>query len=262
MLFGRLVQVMASSKGRLTNTTARHRNLIMKKSLIWIRPQNLPIEMDRLTYKVLPAPRRPAWKNMLRFATDILGVIVLLTSCWFVLSQMLQVSHARMNQPGTPAMRGCANLGRCIMNPATSTRSSWKSIQFVTTDAPSAPTEPPGQVVNTTSSSTPSSSPTPSVAVLSVPSILSMSYALKCATGQPGLLTLSNIGGAVLVWLEDKLHSSQQLSVSDPTKSYLIQPGKNIAAYVKCSPEISVGNYNLQILYNGGSTSITVKITT
>lgn len=251
------MRAKASSKGRLTDTSAQRMHLKTRKPSIWIRPRNLPIEIGALTYKVLSPPRMPKWKSLVRFVIDLLGVIILLASIWFFLSQTSMSSHIKMIQQGITKSQACALQNACAVNGEVSLAVSSKPSPGTTTGASLMPiiTPTPGQ------NPSPASSPTPSVAVLSIPSSLTLSYALSCATGQPGLLILSNTGGAVLVWLEDKPHTSQQLSIYDPQKLYLIQPGKSATAYVKCSPTIAPGQYNLQILYNGGSSSVTVIIT-
>ena len=252
---------MASSKGRDTST--QRMNLKSRKPLIWIRPKKLSIEIEVSNYKFLSPPRAPAWKNVIRFAIDLLGVIILLAAAWFLLSPLLLNSHTRVSLHGAPQPGACVNLGGCFVNGGTSTV---PALQPTTNPTPGVlaaltPSPSPEPGTSPTPVPTPSPSPTPSAAVLRAPSSFSMSHALKCATGQPGSLTLSNIGGTPLVWLEDKLRTSQHISISDPAKTYLIQPGKSVAAYVKCDATITPGQYNLQILYNGGSSSIAVIIT-
>ena len=254
---------MTGKKGKLENISAQHMDPKTERTSIWIRPRKFPIEIGMSGSESLSPPRKVEWKNVLRFLVDLLGVIILLISCWLILTQTVQNINQLLNLQGSPESRMCSNLQRCGLNAVTSTPSNSNWNQFLATGIPSAPTPTPSQGTNSNAMSSPtlSSTPIPSVPVLSVPTSLSLSYALECAAGKPDLLKLSNTGGSVLIWLEDKKHTSRQLSISDPTKSYLIQPGKNATAYVKCSRAISEGEYNLRILYNGGSTSITIKIT-
>src|SRR5579859_1728726 len=208
---------MTGKKVKLENTSTRHTNPKTKRTSIWIRPRKLPIEIEMSGSESLSPLRIPEWKNVRRLLVDLLGVIILLVSCWLMLAQTVQNINELLNLQGSPESRMCSNSRRCGLNAVTPTISNSNWNQFLATGIPSAPTPTPGQGTNPDPMSSPtlSSTPIPSVPVLSVPSSLSLSYALECAAGKPGLLKLSNTGGSVLIWLEDKKHTSRQLSISD-----------------------------------------------
>ena len=233
-----------------------------RRSSIWIRPhdvRNILVELRMLAYYYLSPPRLPKWKGIFRFGADLLGIAIGLIFISFLVTQTL-INSSLIDAQSAPLIPGCVAIQGCDKVAVTpkarplQPTSQVSPVAILTPLLPSTPTFVP--------SPTPSPTPTPSAATLTVvPSSLTVSYSHVCAIKAPILLILKNVGGAALVWWQDKNNTSPGIHIADPTKAYLLQPGQSVTADAFCSPGNNKGHYKLLILYNAGEVAIPVTVT-
>jgi hypothetical protein len=249
----------------LSPQTSKPKSPEERRTSIWIRPtdvRNILVELRALAYYYLSPPRLPKWKGILRFGVDLLGIAIVLSFISFLVTQAL-INSTLINAQSAPLTTGCIAIQGCDKAAATpkatpsQPASQGSPIAILTPLLP--PTPRPVQLSPTPG---PSLSPTPSTAVLSVvPSSLTVSYSHVCAIKAPVLLVLKNVGGAPLLWSQDKNNTSPGIHIVDPTKAYLLQQGQSVTANAFCSPGNNGSHYKLEILYNGGEVTIPVMVT-
>src|SRR5690348_3901074 len=229
-----------------------------RRSSIWIRPRdvrNILVELRTLAYYYLSPPRLPKWKGILRFGADLLGIAIGLSFIFFLVTQTL-INSTLINVQSAPLTTGCVAIQGCDKGAATPKARASQPASQVSPVAVLVPLIPPAPTL-VPEGSTPSPSPTPSTAVLSVvPSSLTVSYSHVCAIKAPVLLVLKNVGAAALLWSQDKNNTSPGIRIVDPTKAYLLQPGQSVTANAFCSPGNNKGHFKLLILYNAGEVTI------
>ncbi len=233
-----------------------------RRTSIWIRPRdmrNILVELRMLAYYYLSPPRLPKWKGILRLGADLLGIAIVVSFISFLVTQTL-INSSLIDAQSASLVPGCVTIQGCNKVAATPNA---KPSQPASHASPVAILTPLSSHTPTlVPSPTPSPTPTPSTAVLSVvPSNLTVSYSHACAIKAPILLTLKNIGGAALVWWQDKNNTSPGIRIVDPTKAYLLQSGQTVTANAFCSPGNNDGHYQLLILYNAGEVTIPMTIT-
>ena len=237
-----------------------------RRTSIWIRPTDVRtvlVELRALAYYYVSPPLFPKWKGILRFGIDLLGIAIVLSFISFLVSQAL-INSTLINAQSSPLTTGCVAVQGCDKVAATPKA---KPSQPVAQRSPVAALTPGLPSTSTPVQSTPTTVPgpsaTPAAALLSVmPSSLTVSYSHVCAIKAPVLLVLKNIGGAALLWSQDKNNTSPGIRVVDPTNAYVLQPGQSVTATAFCSPGNSGSHYKLVILYNGGEVTISVTIAT
>jgi len=221
--------------------------------------RNILVELRELAYYYLSPPRLPKWKGILRFGADLLGMTIVLSFICFLVMQTL-INSSLIDAQSAPLIAGCVDLQSCNKVAVTPKAEPSQPASQVSPVAALVPLLPPTPIL--VPSPTLSPTPTPLTAILSVmPSSLTVSYSHVCAIKAPVLLVLKNIGGAALLWWQDKNNTSPGIRIVDPTKAYLLQPGQSVTASAFCSPGNNKGHYKLLILYNAGEVTIPVTVT-
>jgi len=234
-----------------------------RRTSIWIRPRdvrNTLVELRVLAHYYLSPPRLPKWKGILRFGADLLGIAIGLSFICFLVTQTL-INSSLIDAQSAPLLPGCVAIQGCDKVAVTPKAQPSQPVAQVSPVAVLIPLSPPTPTL-VPPTPTPSSTPTPSTAILSVvPSSLTVSYSHVCAIKAPVLLVLKNVGGAALLWSQDKNNTSPGIRIVDPTKAYLLQPGQSVTANAFCSPGNNKGQYKLLILYNAGEVTVPVTVT-
>ncbi len=207
-------------------------------------------------------------KSVLRIIMDLFGVAILLGSLWLMLHYYASESLAG---------KGCTSQQSCNVqqSPCTGVQSSLTVSQTATVTPSPAPTPrrvaspitrprlAPSPTLTRTPGLTlpPRLTPTPQVAILTVtPVTFIISYSLVCSRNLPTRFILMNTGSGAVLWWVDKKTTSPGLSVTAPSKNYLIQPGRKVTASLRCTTVAGPDQYQLQLLYNAGSLTIPVQI--
>ncbi len=207
-------------------------------------------------------------KSVLRIIMDLFGVAILLGSLWLMLHYYASESLAG---------KGCTSQQSCNVqqSPRTGVQSSLTVSQTATVTPSPAPTPrrvaspitrprlAPSPTLTRTPGLTlpPRLTPTPQVAILTVtPVTFIISYSLVCSRNLPTRFILMNTGSGAVLWWVDKKTTSPGLSVTAPSKNYLIQPGRKVTASLRCTTVAGPDQYQLQLLYNAGSLTIPVQI--
>lgn len=233
-----------------------------RKPSLWIRPQSFSLEMGGLSFHHLSPTRTPTFKGVIRFALNLTGVLVVLAAAWFLLSEVLMHAYTGIGISNSSGSFDCIDIKHCAKQATVApTSTPTPSPTMNTTLVPAiAPTQMP--TPQSTPDPTPSPTATPTTAKLDVtPSGLAFSRRSICITGRSMPLTLTNAGGTLLIWSQDMLKSSHGIYITDPTKSYMLSPGKSVRASVSCLPGLAPGQYTIVIDYNGGVQDVPVKIT-
>ncbi|HEV2471271.1 MAG TPA: hypothetical protein VGS41_01315, partial [Chthonomonadales bacterium] len=63
-----------------------------------------------------------------------------------------------------------------------------------------------------------------------------------------------------LLWSQDAAHTSAGITVTDPGRAYLIQPGESAKVAVWCRRALQIAKYTLMIDFNGGTVSIPIYV--
>jgi hypothetical protein len=94
-----------------------------------------------------------------------------------------------------------------------------------------------------------------------VPQSLTISRSSICSIGALTPLTLINQGSSLLLWSQDTASTSPGFTITDPGRTYRIQPGQTASGSVHCRSSLNTGHYKLGIDFNGGVAHITVVVT-
>jgi hypothetical protein len=240
----------------------------LRKPLLLILPRRFSLELDNLFFlRRLSPVRTPTLKSALRIGLNLFSVMVVVVAIWFMLSEALINAYTGIELTRSSKSLNCAEIKSCVAqsgNTPTITPGGVIQIQspFVqaTSVATSIPTWEPTPKPITNSTLPPTVTPV-SVFLKVTPTGLNVSLATVCDKGQSVTLMLTNAGGAPLVWFQNIPNSSPGISISDPTKTHLLQSGQSVNAKVNCLSKLVVGNlYTLAIDYNGGTVVVVVKI--
>ena len=239
------------------------------KPLLLIRPRSSSLEMDTLIYRKISPVRTPAFRSSLRIALNLFGVLVVVVTAGFLFWNASINAHPESGSVITrmPVSPGCAGRGHCA---GSLLRAATLTSQTTQMPSPSAPvTAIPALMPTIIPTSTPKLAPDPtlpptvtpvSAYLTAAPITLTLSLVSNCLRRQPVILLLTDAGGTPLVWFQDTAHSSHGISIADPTKTHLLQPGMSVNATVNCLTTLVVGLYTLAIDYNGGTLHVAVKI--
>src|SRR5579884_1449381 len=236
-----------------------------RRTSIWIRPtdvRNILVELKVFTYYYFSPPFFPKWKGILRFGVDLLSIAILLSFISFLVTQTL-INSTLLGAQNPPLATGCVAIQGCDKTAVPpQAQPSQPAVQRSPVAALTPVLSSTSTPVQSMPTPAPSPSATPSTALLSVvPSSLTVSYSHVCAIKAPVLLVLKNVGGAALLWSQDKNNTSPGIRIIDPTKAYVLQPGQSVAATAFCSPGNNGNHYKLVILYNAGEVTIPVMVT-
>lgn len=225
-----------------------------KKEALWIRPHDAPLRVRAGGKKVRPyAPRRiPTSKTFLRIGFNLVGVGIVLASAWFLLANFSRSGSAPAGVTSvarTPESAVCTNIQRCAAQTPGKAPTHGTSPQ-------SSPTTQPAVGITTT--------PNPALSSTSlqvVPQSLTISRSSACSIGALTPLTLVNQGASLLLWSQDTASTSPGLTITDPGRTYRIQPGQTASGSVHCRGSLTAGRYKLGIDFNGGVEHIVVVVT-
>lgn len=219
----------------------------------------------------------PTSRNMLRIGFYLVAVSMVLVSAYAIMTGLNAVKSPRASsiQPQEsassrePGLVLCTEIQRCnsialsgITPTPNSTQGTTTTPDPTATNQPATPIPTPSSTPVFTPTATITPDPTPIAPLLQVlPTHLSISQKTICNLKKTATLQLINAGGTALVWLEDVQHSSPGITISDPTRSYLLLPGQSVNAVVGCRRNLPADRYFLRIDYNGGYIDTPVIIT-
>ncbi len=240
-----------------------------RKPLLLIRPRGFSLELENVLFVRRLSPSRiPTVKSVLRIVLNLSSVLVVVGAAWFLVSEALIYAYPGIEQTTTTKPQICANINRCVMpilkTPTSPVVSEGTRIPTPTVLATFTPATRPTKTPAPKPSPDPTLPPTvtPTTAYLQVtPMLLTISLISVCDKGQSTILLLTNTGGTPLVWFQDTTKSSRGITITDPTRTHLLQPGKSVNALVNCLSTLVVGLFTLVINYNGGVVKVAVKIT-
>ncbi len=260
---------------------------VIKREPIWIHPHQKSFKRN-----VRKERKRKVDINAIKFAFDLLGVglaliFLFLGSRYIVANTNVQTKTALEPDPHPGSCVFCSPTAEIEKKPsavavkrnarveATASSVALKptSTPHPDPDIPAMPTAEvqPGQVAVTASPSvtqTPTINATPTqvsgmkrAALSSDPETIDVSYSHVCQSGGSIPINLKNMGDHVLLWAQDQNSSDPGLILSDPVQLYLLKPGREVTVSFRCSAVNIVGQYKIELFYNGGILQIPVQIT-
>lgn len=241
----------------------------------WIRPRGSSLKIGKSALQPLAASSVPSKRSIFRLGFHLVGVgIVVFSTCYLLangsgyssLSPLVSVSPT---MPTRAESALCADIEQCLskktaIGKATTTPvASGQTPTPVTVGKPTPAPQPSAQPTPQPSSTpTLTPDPTASAPLLAVaPRSLVVSRVAVCNAGLAVPMTLTNQGGALLLWSEDTRQTSRGIRVSDPAGRYLIMPGLSASVIVRCWRGLPTAQYTLVIDFNGGVVRVPVTVT-
>lgn len=288
------MEVLSKKRVFLADQPTQPLRPVLRRAPIWIRPKYFSLELKIFEKSQIFSARKMTPQLRLRLGLDLLGVLVLLGALAILTFRISMSSDAQIYSSRDEASTNCASTsarqackpvsgpGTPVIAPRTPAPSATgvtPTVQAsVVASATGTPTPVSARVtltpiptptVNPTPISTPiivdtpvpTPDPSPGNANLAVyPLPVPLSYANNCLTQRSLVITLTNTGTSLLLWIEDKTRTSPGLNIISPTNVYLLPPGLSILATISCSSVNAMGTYFMNILYDGGDLLIPVTV--
>lgn len=262
-------------KGKSMNEPGQPGNRGSEKQAVWIRPGGSSLKIGKSALQPLAASSVPSKRSIFRLGFHLVGAgIVVISTCYllangsgfFSISPLVSISPT---MPIRVESALCAEIEQCLSKKTAigkATTTPGASGQTPTPVSVGKPTPAPRPSPEPTPQPSPTPTltldPTPSAPLLVVaPQSLVVSQVAVCDAGLSVPMTLTNQGGALLLWSEDTRQTSRGIRVSDPTGKYLIMPGLSANVVVRCWRGLPRAQYTLVIDFNGGVVRVPVIVT-